>query len=107
MTGFKGEREVAERLGQLPREAEPTADLWPGQTDEGELGLDYATADEVIYLMFDQGLSPEEIIERKYPAEAVHRITQLEQQNRFKRRLMLIARLSDSAINLDREIPRD
>ncbi len=85
----------------------PTADLWPGQTDEGELGLDYPTADEVLYLMFDQSLSPEEIIARGYPVDAVHRITQLEQQYRFKRRLMLIARLSDSAINLDREIPRD
>ena len=43
----------------------------------------------------------------KTAAEAVERITQLEQRNRFKRRLMLIARLSSSAINLDREIPRD
>ena len=34
-------------------------------------------------------------------------IVRLERANRFKRRLMLIARLSGSAINLDREIPRD
>ena len=37
----------------------------------------------------------------------VRRIVRLEQQFRFKRRLMLIARLSGSAINLDQEIPRD
>ncbi len=37
----------------------------------------------------------------------VTKIVRLEQANRFKRRLMLIARLSGSAINLDQEIPRD
>ena len=85
----------------------PSADLWPGQTDEGELGFDYASADEVLCLMFDLGLSPSEVVDQSYPASVVGRITALEEQNRFKRRLMLIARLSDSAINLDREIPRD
>jgi NAD+ synthase len=88
-------------------EKSPSADLWPGQTDEKELGLEYAVADDVLFLMFDWGLSPEEVLELGYAAEAVERITQLEQRNRFKRRLMLIARLSSSAINLDREIPRD
>jgi len=85
----------------------PTADLWPGQTDEGELGFEYATADEVLYLMFDLGLSPREVVARGYDEEVVGKIVRLEQANRFKRRLMLIARLSGSAINLDQEIPRD
>ncbi len=85
----------------------PSADLWPGQTDEGDFGFDYATADEVLYLIFDQGLTAEEVALRGYPIEVVQKITRLERQNRFKRRLMLIARLSGSAVNLDREIPRD
>jgi NAD+ synthase len=85
----------------------PTADLWPGQTDEGELGFDYRTADEVLYLLFELGLAPGEVIERGYPRAVVERITELEQRFRFKRRLMLIARLSGSAVNLDNEIPRD
>jgi len=85
----------------------PSADLWPGQTDEGELGFSYGLADEVLYLMFDRGLTPEQVIDRGYEAELVERIRDLEARNRFKRRLMLIARLSGSAINLDREIPRD
>ena len=37
----------------------------------------------------------------------VQRILSYEQRFRFKRRLMLIARLSGSAVNLDQEIPRD
>jgi len=85
----------------------PTADLWPGQTDEGELGFEYRTADEVLYLMFDEGLAPGEVVARGYPEGVVARITELEQRFRFKRRLMLIARLSGSAVNLDQEIPRD
>lgn len=101
--------QLARHMG-IPEEVvdkKPSADLWPGQTDEGELGFDYKTADEVLCLMFDLGLSPEEVVDQGYPASVVSRITLLEEQNRFKRRLMLIARLSDSAINLDREIPRD
>ena len=77
------------------------------ETDEDELGFSYEIADEVLYLMFDRGLEPAEIIERGYAAEVVEGIERLERANRFKRRLMLIARLSGSAINLDREIPRD
>ena len=57
--------------------------------------------------MFDRGLAPDEVAERGYSREVVERISLLEESNRFKRRLMLIARLSGSAINLDREIPRD
>lgn len=85
----------------------PSADLWPGQTDEAELGLTYDVADEVLHLLFDAGLRPHEVVALGYEKAAVERIVRLEQANRFKRRLMLIARLSGSAINLDQEIPRD
>ena len=88
-------------------EKPPSADLWPGQTDEGDLGVDYGTADEVLHLLFDEGLRPDEVVERGYEERAVQRIVTLEQRFRFKRRLMLIARLSGSAVNLDQEIPRD
>ena len=84
-----------------------TADLWPDQTDEGDLGFDYGTADEVLFLLFDQGYLPDEVVDLGYPAKTVERIVALEKANRFKRRMMLIARLSGSAVNLDREIPRD
>ncbi|HEX5718034.1 MAG TPA: NAD+ synthase [Thermoanaerobaculia bacterium] len=85
----------------------PSADLFPGQTDEGDLGFDYLTADEVLYLLFDEGLRPEEVVARGYDERVVQQILSYEQRFRFKRRLMLIARLSGSAVNLDQEIPRD
>jgi NAD+ synthase len=101
--------QLARHLGIPERvvNKKPSADLWPGQTDEQELGFEYEVADDVLYLMFDCGLAPEEVVDRGYPQEVVERISRLEELNRFKRRLMLIARLSGSAINLDREIPRD
>ena len=101
--------ELSRHLG-LPSEVidkAPSADLWPGQTDEGELGFSYELADEVLYLLFDLGLRPEEVAERGYEERVVQRSVALEQRFRFKRRLMLIARLSGSAVNLDQEIPRD
>ena len=85
----------------------PSADLWPGQTDEDDMGFDYRTADEVLWLLFDEGLTPDEVVERGYDEPVVSRIVRFERQFRFKRRLMLIARLSGSAVNLDQEIPRD
>ncbi len=36
----------------------PTAGLWPGQTDEGELGITYAKLDLVLHYSFDKNLNP-------------------------------------------------
>ncbi len=101
--------QLARHLGLPPQvlSKAPSADLWPDQTDESELGVTYQVADEVLCLLFDLGLRPPEVVERGYAAAAVDRIVKLEAANRFKRRLMLIGRLSGSAINLDQEIPRD
>lgn len=101
--------QLARHLGIPDRVVDkaPSADLWPDQTDEDELGFDYATADEVLYLLFDRGWSRDDVVDAGYADAVVQRITRLEERYRFKRRLMLIARLSGSAINLDREIPRD
>jgi len=39
----------------------PTADLWKGQTDEGEFGFTYEEADQVLYLYFDKKIATKEI----------------------------------------------
>jgi NAD+ synthase len=101
--------EVARHLGvpQPVIDKKPSADLWPGQSDEDELGFSYDLADQILYLLFNRAHDPEEVIAMGYPEATVREIDRLERVFRFKRRLMLIARLSGSAINLDREIPRD
>ncbi len=55
-------RELARYL-DIPRtilEKVPTAGLWPGQTDEGELGISYEKLDK-IYMGLDAGKSPEDV----------------------------------------------
>ena len=102
-------RQLARHLDIPQRVVEKTAsaDLWPGQTDEEDLGFAYEVADEVLWLLFDAGHTAEEVIEAGYDRVTVERIVEREERYRFKRRLMLVARLSGSAVNLDREIPRD
>jgi NAD+ synthase len=48
---------LAELLG-VPKQIidkAPSADLWLGQTDEGELGITYEAADRVLHLMIEEG----------------------------------------------------
>jgi len=50
-------REMASFLG-IPQkiiDKNPTADLWPGQTDEGELGVSYEMADRVLIQIVEKG----------------------------------------------------
>jgi len=42
----------------------PTAGLWHGQTDEGELGFSYDEADPILYLHFEQHLTPKQITKK-------------------------------------------
>jgi len=35
---------------------DPTAGLWPGQTDEDDLGIKYELLDEILYLMTEKGM---------------------------------------------------
>ncbi|PTQ52041.1 MAG: NAD synthetase [Brockia lithotrophica] len=64
-------RVLAEHLGIPPDilQKPPSADLWPGQTDEGELGLTYAELDR--YLL--TGEAPPGVRER---IEALHRASE-------------------------------
>ncbi len=60
----------------------PSAELWPGQTDEAEFGFAYAEADGVLNLYCDQKLSPGEIRNLGFP----HARTIIERyrRNKFK-----------------------
>lgn len=63
----------------------PSADLWEGQTDEGELGFSYDEADQVLYLLLEGGRSEEQIIARGFPRELVERILRRMEATEFKR----------------------
>jgi NAD+ synthase len=89
------------------RDKPPSADLWPGQTDEEELGLTYAEADRLLYWMFDRRASEKELLESGFQRRTVRRIRERVRRSQFKRRMPLIAKISLRTVGIDFRYPRD
>lgn len=86
----------------------PSADLWPGQTDEAELGLSYADADAVLWYLVDAGGSLDRAsIETGVDEQIVRRIVQRMRLNQFKRSLPPICKLHPRTVGIDFRFPRD
>jgi NAD+ synthase len=85
----------------------PTADLWPGQTDAGELGFDYRDADPVLFWHHEQGLQRDALVGAGFPPALVDGVLRAYRRNRFKWRPTVVARVSASAVNVDRILPRN
>jgi NAD+ synthase len=80
-------RELAKLLG-VPKhiiEKIPSADLWQGQTDEGELGITYEKADEILYRLVDEALTEDEIVKQGFDRKDVQHIKNLIKNSQFKR----------------------
>ena len=94
-------RQLAAALGVPQRiiEKPPSAGLWPGQTDEGELGFTYAAVDQVLYLLFDEGASPEEVIAAGFERAFVEQVLDRVQRYEFKRRLPPVAHIADRKVS--------
>lgn len=67
------------------REKAPSADLWEGQTDEDELGLTYAEADEILHALVDDGLSPAFVAQTGHDPRLVAGIAERVAAMAFKR----------------------
>jgi NAD+ synthase len=82
-------RALARELG-LPAsviEAAPSAGLWPGQTDEEELGISYELLDRLLVLVVDEELDDEEVRDRTGCSQAeVAKARGLYERSGFKRR---------------------
>ena len=85
----------------------PSADLWAGQTDEGELGFGYRDVDQLLYYLVDRRYSPEECVEAGFPESFVRRIVAMVQGSQFKRRPPVIAKISDRTVEADFRYARD
>ena len=79
----------------------PTADLWEGQTDEGELGFTYEEVDKLLYLIVDQRYSPQEAIETGFNEKFVNTVTARIRRYQFKRMQPPIAKISNRTIGYD------
>ena len=101
--------ELARHLG-LPEEIvekKPSADLWPGQTDEGEIGIAYKDLDIILHLMVDMRWDEGEIIERGYPLPLIRRVRKKIVDSQFKRTMPPIAKLHARTIGIDFRYLRD
>jgi NAD+ synthase len=79
----------------------PSADLWAGQTDEGELGFTYEEVDKLLFLLIDQRYRPEECVEAGFDEKFVRKVVDRIRKNQFKRILPPIAKLSSRTVGYD------
>ena len=92
-------RELARHLG-VPAaiiEKPPTADLVHGQTDEGDLGVTYDSADVILHWLLS-GYSNEQLVARGFPEADVATVRRRLEGTHWKRRPPTVAMLSATAI---------
>jgi NAD+ synthase len=65
-------------------EKTPTAGLWPGQTDESELGVSYEMADRILTMLFDEKKKISEV-KSKFPPEIVDKLAERISSSEHKR----------------------
>jgi NAD+ synthase len=96
-------RQLAHALGvpESIQKKAPSADLWKGQTDEGELGYTYAEVDRLLYLLVDERYSPEECVATGFAEKLVRAVIERVRKNQFKRVLPPIAKLSNRTVGYD------
>ncbi|MBC7288257.1 MAG: NAD+ synthase, partial [Armatimonadetes bacterium] len=92
-------RQMAQHLG-IPQHIvskAPSADLWQGQTDEGELGFTYAEADRILYRIVDLGYPPERCVEEGFDRRTVEAVLARMRATEYKRRMPLVCKISAAA----------
>ncbi len=102
-------RALAAHLG-VPRavlDKQPSGDLWVGQTDEGELGFSYDEVDRLLVLLVDRRWQPAQLVDAGFAPEFVDRVLKMIRRNQYKRRLPVIAKLSERTMDRDFRYPRD
>lgn len=102
-------RELARALG-VPKPIltkSPSADLWPDQTDEKDLGVTYDEVDRILSLLVDARVSPGTTVAKGFSRKTVLRVQRSIIRSQFKRRMPLIAKVSTRSIGWDFRYPRD
>ncbi|NWF71018.1 MAG: NAD+ synthase [Chloroflexi bacterium] len=79
----------------------PSADLWVGQTDEGELGFTYEEVDQALYLLVDERYTAAEVVAEGFDRRFVEDVWRRVKINHYKRTMPNIAKLSARTIGHD------
>lgn len=100
LSGYLG---VSDVIIQKP----PSADLWKGQTDEGEMGITYESVDRLFFMLVEQGKTVEDCLAEGFTKDFILSVFTRARRNRFKRALPPVASLSGKPLNemiFDQEI---
>jgi NAD+ synthase len=102
-------RQLARAMGipEVIIDKPPSADLWPGQTDEGELGTTYEQVDRLLYLLIDERAAPEAAVAAGFDASFVEETLARVRRNHYKRVMPPIAKISSRTVGYDFLYPRD
>jgi NAD+ synthase len=79
----------------------PSADLWPGQTDEGEIGLSYRLLDEILAAYVELRLRKEEIVALGYDEKVVDKVLKMVKNSQYKRKLPIICKIAQRTVDKD------
>ncbi len=85
----------------------PSADLWPGQSDEKELGASYKELDEILSLYIDQRKGYDEIVSLGYKKSTINIVLQRIYKTQYKRTFPPVAKFSPRTVGIDFLYPHD
>ena len=101
-------RQLSEAIGvpdTIIRKA-PSADLWPGQTDETESGFSYPVLDRLLFWLIDKRRSIDEVAALGFDRALVERVDRMIAGAEFKRQVPPIAKLGPRTAGVDYLYPR-
>ena len=84
----------------------PSADLWPGQTDETEAGFTYHELDRLLFWRIDKRRSVDEMVAMGFERATVERVDRMVAGAEFKRQVPPIAKLGPRTAGVDYLYPR-
>jgi NAD+ synthase len=84
----------------------PSADLWPGQTDEAEVGFSYAEVDRILFRLVDRRWSLDEVVADGFERPTVERVDRMVAGAEFKRQVPPIAKIGPRTAGIDYLYPR-
>jgi NAD+ synthase len=93
---------VRERIVSKP----PSADLWPGQTDERELGASYDDLDRILFALVDRRWTVDRCVGAGLDRPLVEWVARRVAQTEFKRQQAPVAKISLRTPGIDHLYPR-
>lgn len=85
----------------------PSADLWEGQSDEADLGFSYEAVDQLLYMMLEERMDREAIVDQGIDPAFYQRVRSMVVRNQYKRMMPVIAKLSGRTPGIDFRYARD